>query len=147
MKEEEFDALMQGRSFGTKDAMRAETQLRRIFTLGAEVWGKTPDDLKRQLSAPHPEIRPGIELSDLQELLRRVETILAAFHDPKNAWLAPSVVALLHRPLLWALNNSLHGRPAAKLSAAPFGIWKRAESLSQPALRKTPFVARNSDFG
>jgi hypothetical protein len=94
MKEEEFDALMQGRSFGTKDAMRAETQLRRIFTLGAEVWGKTPDDLKRQLSAPHPEIRPGIELSDLQELLRRVETILAAFHDPKNAWLAPSVVAL-----------------------------------------------------
>jgi hypothetical protein len=94
MKEEEFDSLMKGRSFGTEDATRADAQLRRMFTVGAALWGKTPDDLKRQLLATHPEIRPGLGLSDLRELLRRVETILAAFHNPKNAWLAPSVVAL-----------------------------------------------------
>ncbi len=63
MKEEEFDALMQGRPFGTEDAMRAEAQLRRIFTIGAALWGRTSDDLQRQLLASHPEIPPDIALA------------------------------------------------------------------------------------
>jgi hypothetical protein len=91
MKEEEFDSLMHGRSFGTEDAMRADAQLRRIFALGAALWGRTPDDLQRQLLAPHPEILPSIGLTDLRELLRSVEAMLAAFHDEKNALASISI--------------------------------------------------------
>ena len=71
MNEEDFDLLMQGRPYGTEDALRADAQLQRLFTLRAALWGRTPDDLQRQLLAPHPEIPPGIALPDLQELLRR----------------------------------------------------------------------------
>jgi hypothetical protein len=110
MKEEEFDSLMQGRSFGTADAMRADTQLRRMGTLGAALWGRTPDDLQRQLMATHPEIPPGIGLTDLRELLRSVEAMLAAFYDEKNA-LASISIALLHRQLPLARNNSRCGKP------------------------------------
>ena len=91
MNEEEFDALMQDRPFGTGDAMRAEAQLRRIFTLGAALWGRISDDLQRQLQAPHPEIPPSISLPDLRELLRSVEIMLAAFHDEKSALASISI--------------------------------------------------------
>jgi hypothetical protein len=94
MKEEEFDSLMKGRSFGTEDAMQADAQLRHMFTVGAALWGRTPEDLKRQLLASHPEIPSAASLPDLRELLRKVEMMLVAFHDPKNAWLAPSAIAL-----------------------------------------------------
>jgi hypothetical protein len=93
MNEEEFDSLMQGRPFGAEDALRADAQLRHIFTLGAALWGRTPGNLQRQLLAPHPEIPSGIGLSDLRELLRSVEVMLAAFHDERNA-LASIAVAL-----------------------------------------------------
>lgn len=98
MKEEDFDALMQGHSFGTEDAMRAETQLLRSFTLGAALWGRTPNDLQRQLLAPHPEVPSGIGLTDLQELLRNVEVMLAAFHDDKKA--LASIAAALASPTI-----------------------------------------------
>ncbi|HEY3768123.1 MAG TPA: hypothetical protein VGN44_05580 [Candidatus Angelobacter sp.] len=91
MKEEDFDALMKGRSFGTEDATRVDAQLRRIFTLGAVLWGRTSDDLQRQLLAPHPDIPLGIGLSDLRELLRNVELMLAAFHDEKGALASISI--------------------------------------------------------
>jgi hypothetical protein len=84
MNEKDFDALVNGRSFGTEDAMRIDAQLRHIFALGAVLWGRTPDDLQRQLLAPHPEMPPGIGLADLRELLRSVEAMLAAFHDEKS---------------------------------------------------------------
>ena len=84
MKEEDFDALMKGQPFGTEDALRADAQLRRIFALGAALWGRTPDDLQRQLLAAHPEMPPGVCLADLWELLRSVEAMLAAFHDEKS---------------------------------------------------------------
>jgi hypothetical protein len=84
MKEGDFDALMKGRPFGTEDAMRTDVQLRRIFAHGVALWGRTPDDLQRQLLAAHPEIPPDVGLADLRELLRNVEAMLAAFHDEKN---------------------------------------------------------------
>src|SRR5579871_378531 len=89
MNEEEFDSLMKGRPFGTQDALRADAQMRRIFTLGAALWGRTPADLQRQLRASNPEIPQAISLTDLRELLRSVEAILTVFHDEKNALATP----------------------------------------------------------
>lgn len=54
MDEEEFDSLMGSRAFGTADALRADARLRRCATLGAALWGRTSDDLQRQLLAPYP---------------------------------------------------------------------------------------------
>lgn len=74
MDEEEFDALMKARPFGTKDILQWETRLRYdsrlAMTLGVALWGRTSEDVKRQLLAPHPEIPPGFELADFRELLR-----------------------------------------------------------------------------
>jgi hypothetical protein len=54
MDEEEFDAFMKLRPFGTEDAMRWDGQVRGnvglSMTLGSALWGKTSDDLQRQLS-------------------------------------------------------------------------------------------------
>jgi hypothetical protein len=120
MKEEEFDSLMQGRSFGTEDAMRADTQWRRIFALGAALWGRTPDDLQRQLLAPHPEIPPGIGLTHLRELLRSVEAILAAFHDEKNALASISI----------ALSS-----PAITIGTQQFTMWEARCEIVHRAIK------------
>jgi hypothetical protein len=120
MKEEEFDSLMQGRSFGTADAMRADTQLRRMGTLGAALWGRTPDDLQRQLMATHPEIPPGIGLTDLRELLRSVEAMLAAFHDEKNA-LASISIAL--------------PSPAISIGTQQFTVWEARCEIVRRAIK------------
>jgi hypothetical protein len=52
MDEEEFDSLMQWRSFGTDDAIREDARLRRCATLGTALWGRTSEYLQRQLLAP-----------------------------------------------------------------------------------------------
>jgi len=74
MDEQEFDSLVQGRTFGTENAMQADARLRRRMTLsatlGAALWGRTSGDLQRQLLAPHPEIPSGFDLPDFRELLR-----------------------------------------------------------------------------
>jgi hypothetical protein len=74
MNEEEFDALIKARPFGTEDAMRWDAQIRGDFglcmTLGAALWGRTSEDLRRQLLASHPEIPPGVGLADLRKLLQ-----------------------------------------------------------------------------
>ncbi len=62
MNEVELDALIGSRPFGTKDAMRAEAQMRRRMalagTLGVALWGKTSDALQRQLLRQHLELPP-----------------------------------------------------------------------------------------
>jgi hypothetical protein len=74
MDEEEFDAFMVLRPFGTEDAMRWDVQVRGdvglSITLGSALWGKTSDDLQRQLLAPHPDIPPGFGLADFRKLLQ-----------------------------------------------------------------------------
>lgn len=88
MDEQEFDSLMQARPFGRDDAMRADLQLRRGVTLAIALWGRTPDDLQRQLLAPSPEIPSGFDLTDLRELQRRAEKISAGMSEPQYAWLS-----------------------------------------------------------
>jgi hypothetical protein len=74
MDEEEFDALMKWRLFGTEDATRWYAQVRGDIglgmTLGSALWGRTSEDLQRQLLAPHPEIPPGFDLADFRKLLQ-----------------------------------------------------------------------------
>jgi len=77
MDEEEFDALIQRRPFGTEDAKRADLQFRRSASLGITLFGKTADDLRRQLLAPSPEIPSGFDLADFRELLRTTEQLSA----------------------------------------------------------------------
>ena len=68
MDEQEFDSL---------------AERSRMLTVG--LWGRTPDDLQRQLLAPYPEIPSGFELDDLRELLRSVERISVPLIDPRYA--------------------------------------------------------------
>jgi hypothetical protein len=88
MDEEEFDALLQGRPFGTKDAKREDAKLRRRSILAKALWGRTVEDLERQLHAPHPEIPAGFALADFRELQRMALEILARLNDPKFAWVS-----------------------------------------------------------
>ncbi len=87
MNEEEFDSLMHGPSFGTADVMECEARLRRCVALGAALWGKTSDDLQRQLLAPYPEIPAGFNLADFRNLQQNVEIISASSSDPRFAGL------------------------------------------------------------
>jgi hypothetical protein len=86
MDEEEFDALLQGRPFGTADAKKMDERLRRCTTLGRALWGKTSEDLQRQLIAPYPEIPVGYALADFRELQRTGLQISALLNDPRSAW-------------------------------------------------------------
>lgn len=118
MDEQEFDALFSSRPFGAQDAMREEARLRRCATLGTLVSGRTPDDLRRQLLASHPEIPSGCDLADFRDLQRHLEMVTGALSDPRNSWLSPLGTAA-PGSLRWARNASPSGRPASKSSAAP----------------------------
>lgn len=92
MDEQEFDALFQ-RSFGREDFQRADAQWGRCATLSSALFGRTPEDLRRQLVAPHPEIPSGFTLADFRDLERQVQTIsglvLSGSSNPRMAWLSP----------------------------------------------------------
>lgn len=88
MREEEFDALIQARPYGTADAKRADLRLRRNASLATTLWGKTPAELRRQLMTPSPEVPSGFDLADFQELLRTTEQLLAAMRKPQNELMA-----------------------------------------------------------
>ena len=74
MNEEEFDALMKSRPFGTEDVVHWEAEQRAntslVMTLGVALWGKTSEDAQRQLLASHPEIPAGFNLADFRKLLQ-----------------------------------------------------------------------------
>lgn len=81
MTEDEFDALMRARSFGTKDAIRAEDRLHRgmtlLTTLGRALWGTDESDAQHQLLRSLPEIPAGFDLTDFQEL-QRIAVLMAS---------------------------------------------------------------------
>ena len=74
MNEEEFDALMKSRPFGTGDVVHWEAELRAntslVMTLGVALWGKTSEDAQRQLLASHPNIPAEFDLADFRKLLQ-----------------------------------------------------------------------------
>ena len=77
------------RPFGTQDALRENTRWRRCATLGTLLFGRTPDDLRRQLLASHPEVPPAYDLTDFHDLQRHLEMITGALSNPRNTWLSP----------------------------------------------------------
>ncbi|HEV2195225.1 MAG TPA: hypothetical protein VGR55_06565 [Candidatus Acidoferrum sp.] len=89
MDEQEFDGLFSSHPYGTQDAMREDARWRRCATLGTLLFGRTPDDLRRQLLASHPEIPPGYDLADFQDLQRHLEMVSGALSNPRNTWLSP----------------------------------------------------------
>lgn len=89
MDEQEFDALFSSRPFGTQDAKREDARWGRCGTLGTLLFGRTPDDLRRQLLASHPEIPPGYDLADFRDLQHHLEMVTGALSDPRNTWLSP----------------------------------------------------------
>ncbi len=83
MDEQEFDAQMQLRPFGTADFLRAEAQARRGTALGMALWGKNSDDLQRQLLAPHPEIPAGFDVAGFRELQKSLWKLAAGLNDSR----------------------------------------------------------------
>ena len=94
MDEQEFDSLFPLQPFGTAEAMREDARLRRCGTLGLALWGRTFDDLRRQLLAPYPEIPSGFDLNDFRELQRTAQLISSALASSRNAWLPPFPLAI-----------------------------------------------------
>jgi hypothetical protein len=92
MNEEEFDSLRQWQPFRTEDAMRAEAQWGGCTALGVALWGRTSDDLSRQLLTRYPEIPPNFDLADFRRLQQFAEKISAALGDPRFAWMSNSVI-------------------------------------------------------
>jgi hypothetical protein len=97
MDEEEFDALMNLRPFGTEDAMHWYAQIRGDIglgmTLGSALWGRTSEDLQRQLLAPHPEIPSGFDLADFRKLLQwTAQMSSAVFAVQRMRGLSPAVL-------------------------------------------------------
>jgi hypothetical protein len=88
MDEEEFDSSMGSTPFGTADAERAEAQLRRSMNLGVALWGRTAQDMQRQLLASHPEIPSGFDIAEFRKLEETTRTI------SRSKWLAGSTLSV-----------------------------------------------------
>ncbi len=91
MDEQEFDALFQ-RPFGMEDFQRADAQWGRCASLATALFGRTPEDLKRQLVEPHPRIPAGFTLADFRDLLQHVQAIsglvLNGSSNPRMSYLS-----------------------------------------------------------
>ena len=91
MSEDEFDSFAHFRPFRSEDAMHLEAGAGRCTTLGVALWGRTSDDLQRQLNAPHPEIPSDCDLADLRKLQSIAHSLATALANPWNTWLSPLV--------------------------------------------------------
>lgn len=89
MDEQEFDALFSSRPFGVQDALREDARWRRCATLGTLLFGRTPDDLRRQLLAEYPEIPSGYDLTDFHDLQKHLEMVIATLSNPRNTRMSP----------------------------------------------------------
>jgi hypothetical protein len=130
MTEEEFDSLMRAaRPFGSEDARQMEARMLRstalLTTLGAALWGKTNDDLRRQLLRPYPAIPPGCGVRDLHDLLQvsglMVSAIAAAYKMGLPHAFDTSPAIVVHA------QSTQRGKRVVKSSAARSSIWKKAE--------------------
>ena len=101
MNEEEFDALTKARPFGTADVAHWEAEARGntrlCMTLGVALWGKTSEDARRQLLAPHPEAPAGVDLGDLRKLLQLTAQMAlmssAASRFQRTSGMPPSILS------------------------------------------------------
>ncbi len=59
------------------------------------LWGRTPDDLARQLAVACPEIPAGCTIADLQRLQSYIQKLAAAASKPQNSWMNPLTLSSL----------------------------------------------------
>ena len=93
MNENEFDSAHGLRSFGSADVAAHEESSCRSTALGIALWGRTFDDLRRQLLAPRPTLPEGFALADFRQLekhARTIQEIAANVTDPQFAFLSRS---------------------------------------------------------
>ena len=87
MDEDELGWIGKLQPFGTTEAAQWEARLGRCDSLGKALWGRTAEDLRRQLQKPHPDLPRGFALEDFQVLLRESSRLaLLNLDDPRNAW-------------------------------------------------------------
>lgn len=112
MNEEEFDALIKSRPFGTGDVVHWEAELRAhtrlVMTLGDALWGRTSEDAQRQLLTPHPEIPAGFDLADFRKLLQWTTKMASTVLElqrmrgvPPSALSSPTVFVAPQSFTLW----------------------------------------------
>jgi hypothetical protein len=90
MEEKEFDSLRLWRQFEFQDAQHGG----RLVAFALALWGRTPEDLRRQLLAPTPEVPPGCGLANLKQLEQQARLILA--HYTKKVAKFPTILSQLH---------------------------------------------------
>src|ERR1700730_17564557 len=86
MNEEELNSFAQWQPFSRKDAMRT---LDRRVTLANALWGRTSNDLQRQLLGRYPDIPASFELTDFRDLLQSALANSACWGGPKFAVMSP----------------------------------------------------------
>ena len=64
-------------------------KLGRRVALANALWGRTANDLHRQLLARYPKIPASFDLADLRDLQQSALTISASWGGPKFAWMSP----------------------------------------------------------
>jgi hypothetical protein len=89
--EEEFDALMKSRPFGTGDV--AHWEAKQVMTLGSALWGRTSEDPERQLVTAHPEIPAGFDLANYRKLLHWTAHMSSAVMAPQRRGFFPSMLS------------------------------------------------------
>jgi hypothetical protein len=124
MDEDQFDS-MSLRPFGSEDVIRFEADARRCTMLGVALWGRTSDDLQRQLNAPYPEIPSGFGLADLRMLQRWVQRTSMALDNPRNTWVSRLLAPLsadifvgTRRFTAWEARGEVVRRAIARLESA-----------------------------
>jgi cytosine/adenosine deaminase-related metal-dependent hydrolase len=88
--EHQFDTIRSWRPFETKDVQTSE----KLTRLAIALWGRTAEDLRRQLAAPTPAVPHGCTLSQLQQLERLAEQLLSYYHARVS--LHPNTLSHLH---------------------------------------------------
>lgn len=75
MDEQHFDSLRSWQPFQCQD----DQVFLRLITIARGLWGRTTEDLRRQLLAPTPAIPAGCTLKELEQLGKNAEQMLR--HD------------------------------------------------------------------
>jgi hypothetical protein len=87
MDEEELDASLRLRPFGTAEVKRMEARLRRRAALAIALWGRTTVDLQRQLLPRYPQLPSGFELPDYRDLYIYARQLVHVMITSRPAWL------------------------------------------------------------
>jgi hypothetical protein len=84
MNEEDLDKFLL-QPLDHLELTKIDARMRRSATLAQALWGKTLQDLERQLVAPHPALPPTFDLADYRELERSTQRVLVLLKSERVA--------------------------------------------------------------